>query len=308
MSAAGPPHGACPLRADRRAAPLGGKPPGVRADTLVVPAPAKVNLFLHVTGLRTDGYHTLESLMALVDLHDTITLSRRADGRIVRTTPHAAIDEAEDLTLRAANALRDQTGVKEGVSIAVEKRIPVGGGLGGGSSDAASVLLGLNRMWGLGLKRRELAAIGVKLGADVPFFVGGNAALARGVGEVLTPVSLCASWIAIAIPGVHVSTAAIFTAPELTRSAPSTKIHVFSDGYGRNDLEAVAAARFPEIGAAIAALRHANAWARMTGSGACAIAVFASRSEAEAALAQLPRDIGGQVVRTLARHPLSGFA
>jgi 4-diphosphocytidyl-2-C-methyl-D-erythritol kinase len=279
-----------------------------RLDSLVVPAPAKVNLFLHVTGRRADGYHTLESLMALVDLHDTITLERRADGAIARANALANIDEAQDLSLRAAHALREATGVAEGVSIGVHKRIPIGGGLGGGSSDAASVLLGLNRLWGLTLDRAQLAAIGAKLGADVPFFIAGESALVRGIGDVLMPVSLPQCWIALATPPVAVSTAEIFAAPELTRSTPSTKIHVFSDGYGRNDLEAVAAARFPEIGAAIAALGRGGCSARMTGSGACAIAAFASRSAADAALERLPRDIPGQIVRTLARHPLSGFA
>ena len=275
---------------------------------LVVAAPAKVNLFLHVTGRRPDGYHTLESLMALIDLCDTITLEHRDDGRIVRTNELAGIDEAHDLTLRAAHALREFAGVRTGASIAMKKRIPIGGGLGGGSSDAASVLLGLNRLWSLGLSRRELKGIGLNLGADVPFFIDSNAALARGIGEVLKPVSLPVSWLALAVPAVPVSTASIFAAPELTRSSASTKIDVFSDGYGRNDLEAVAAKRFPEIGSAVAALRRASASARMTGSGACAIAVFACRSDAESALAQLPRGTAGQVVRTLARHPLSGFA
>ncbi len=208
-------------------------------DTLVVPAPAKVNLFLHVTGRREDRYHLLESLFALVDLADTVTLVRRDDGAIVRTHALAGVDEQADLAVRAALALRDATGTVLGASIAVDKRIPMGGGLGGGSSDAASVLLGLNRLWALGLTRAELAGIGVSLGADVPFFVHGENAIVRGIGEVVAPVSLPRQWLALALPAVPVPTASIFAAPQLTRSTPSAKINVFSVGYGRNDLEPV---------------------------------------------------------------------
>lgn len=277
-------------------------------DTLTVPAPAKVNLFLHVTGRRSDGYHTLESLVTLIDFADAITIETRDDGRIVRSAPTPGVAEAEDLALRAARALREATGTKHGASIAIDKRIPIGAGLGGGSSDAASTLIALNRLWGLHRSRSELAAIGVSLGADVPFFLGDGTAIVRGVGEALTPVSLPACWIALALPPAFVATASIFAAPELTRSAASVKIDVFSEGYGRNDLEAPAAARFVAVAATLEALRAVAPRARMTGSGAAVIAAFATAAEAEVALAVLPATTPGRVVRTIDRHPLAALS
>ncbi len=275
---------------------------------LVVPAPAKVNLFLHVTGRRADGYHSLESLFSLIDLADTLTLEDRDDGRILRGGNVPGVPESADLTLRAAHALREAAAMRRGATITLAKRIPQGAGLGGGSSDAASVLLALNRLWSLSMSRRDLAAIGVTLGADVPFFLGETPALARGIGERLTPMSLPTCWLALAMPAVQVATAEIFAAPELTRSTPSAKMDVFSEGYGRNDLEAVAASRFPRVAEALRALRRASPQARMTGSGACVFAVFATEAEAQAALGLLPASIPGQVVRTVARHPLASFA
>ena len=277
-------------------------------DTLVVPAPAKVNLFLHVTGRRDDGYHLIESLFALVDLADTVTLARRDDRAIVRARVVPGVAEHTDLAMRAAFALREATGTPFGASIAVEKRIPMGGGLGGGSSDAASVLLGLNRLWGLGLSRAELAGIGVTLGADVPFFVHGENAIVRGIGEVIAPVSLPRQWLALALPAVQVPTAAIFAAAELTRSTRSAKINVFSVGYGRNDLEPVAAARHPDVAAALAALGRAAGNARMSGSGSSVFAACESAGTARKVVLALPPGLRGLVVRTLARHPLASFA
>jgi 4-diphosphocytidyl-2-C-methyl-D-erythritol kinase len=277
-------------------------------DTLVVPAPAKDNLFLHETGRREDGYHLLESLFALVDLADTVTLVRRDDGAIVRAREVPGVAEQADLAVRAAFALRDATGTALGASIAVDKRIPMGGGLGGGSSDAASVLLGLNRLWALGLSRAELAGIGVTLGADVPFFVHGANAIVRGIGEVIAPVSLPRQWLALALPAVPVPTASIFAAPELTRSTPSAKINVFSVGYGRNDLEPVAAARHPEVAVALAALGRAAGNARMSGSGSSVFAACESAGTARNAVLALPPGLRGLVVRMLARHPLASFA
>lgn len=277
-------------------------------NALVVPAPAKVNLFLHVTGRRADGYHLLESLFALIDWCDTITVASRSDSNIVRVGDVACVPPANDLAIRAARALRDASGVTAGATIEIEKRIPQGAGLGGGSSDAASVLLALNRLWNLGLSRAALATIGATLGADVPFFVGGESAIARGVGESLTPVSIPTSWLALALPSLHVSTQQIFAALQLTPMATSAKIDVFSEGYGRNDLEATATSRHAAVGAAVDALKRASPSARMTGSGACAFATFATEHDARAALRYLPREIEGRVVRTLARHPLHAFA
>ena len=275
---------------------------------LTVPAPAKVNLFLHVTGRRPDGYHLLESLFALIDLADSITLARRDDALICRTQEIEGVPATQDLALRAAQVLQEATGTRYGVDVLVEKRIPQGGGLGGGSSDAASVLLALNRLWALALPRAELMRLAATLGADVPFFIGGDNAVGRGIGDALTPVSLVPRWIALAFPPVAVPTASIFAAPELTRATPSAKMDVFSEGYGRNDLEGVAASHYPAVAAAIDALVRASPHARMTGSGACVFAAFATEREAREALDRLPPHCAGRVARTLGRHPLAAFA
>jgi 4-diphosphocytidyl-2-C-methyl-D-erythritol kinase len=280
----------------------------IDTQTLTLAAPAKLNLFLHVTGRRADGYHTLESLFVPIDLADTVELALRDDGAIVRLADVRGVREPDDLSLRAAEALRNASGAMSGASIRVVKRIPLGAGLGGGSSDAASVLLGLNRLWSLGLSRRELVAIGVALGADVPFFLGDGPALARGIGEDLTPMSVPARWVALATPRVHVETASIFASPELTRATPSAKMDVFSEGYGHNDLEAVAVSRFPQVREAVQALRRFSPHARMSGSGASVFALYDAEDDAKRALALLPAEIPGCVVRTLARHPLASFA
>jgi len=276
--------------------------------TVTVPAPAKVNLFLHVTGRRADGYHTLESLVALIDLADTITLARRDDGIIRRDGDVAGVPAESDLALRAARALHAASGTRYGVDIVLQKRIPIGSGLGGGSSDAASVLLALNRLWELALPRAELSRLALELGADVPLFVAGDNAIARGIGEVLSPVSLPTCFIALAFPPVAVPTAGIFAAPELTRTTPSAKMEVFSEGYGRNDLAPVTASRFPAVAATIEAMSSASVEPRMTGSGACVFAAFPTEREARGALTLLPQQTGGCVARTLSRHPLAMFA
>ncbi|MFO1414669.1 MAG: 4-(cytidine 5'-diphospho)-2-C-methyl-D-erythritol kinase [Burkholderiales bacterium] len=278
------------------------------AAPLVLAAPAKVNLFLHVTGRRADGYHLLESVFACVDLADTVTLAARADGAILRTHDVPGVPPDTDLAVRAARALQAAAGVRRGVALAVDKRIPMGAGLGGGSSDAATVLLGLNRLWGLDWPRARLAELGATLGADVPFFVGGEPAMVRGIGEKVAPVTLPAQWIALAIPRCHVRTADVFAAAELTRDTPSAKIDVFSDGYGRNDLADVTAARFPEVAEALVALRTAWPAARMSGSGACVFAACPTEDDARRALVALPAGVDRRLCRTLARHPLAGFA
>jgi 4-diphosphocytidyl-2-C-methyl-D-erythritol kinase len=276
--------------------------------TLTVPAPAKLNLFLHVTGRRADGHHTLETLFVALDFGDTITLTRRADGAIRRVGADFGVPVESDLTVRAAMALQRASGCAEGVDIAVVKRIPLGGGLGGGSSDAASTLLALNRLWELAMTRAELMEIGVGLGADLPFFICGEPALARGIGERLMPVSISSFWVGVVVPAHAVSTATIFAAPELTRDSASAKMEVFSEGYGRNDLQPAAVARFPDIASALAVLTAHSAAARMTGSGSCVFAPFATEAEARAAIAARPPAMQGFVARTLARHPLAAFA
>jgi len=276
--------------------------------TLTVPAPAKLNLFLHVTGRRPDGYHTLESLFVALDLGDSITIACRADGAIVRTSDLPGVPPQRDLAVRAAAALKQATGCRLGADIGVAKRIPLGGGLGGGSSDAATVLLALNHLWNARVPRAELVRMGFALGADVPFFLCGEPAVARGAGEHLTPVSLPPLWVAVIVPPVKVETAAIFAAPELTRNAQSEKMDVFSESYGRNDLQPVAVARFPDIAVALASLRERSPGARMTGSGSCVFAAFATEAGAREAVDARPRGMGGFVARTLARHPLAGLA
>ena len=277
-------------------------------NALTVPAPAKLNLFLHVTGRRADGYHVLESLFVALDYGDTIRLSRRDDGAINRLTDLPGVPPADDLAVRAAHALQRECGTGLGVDISVTKRIPGGSGLGGGSSDAASVLLGINRLWQLQLPRAALMRIGLALGADVPFFVFGEPALARGVGEELEAMSYPVRWFAVYAPASEVRTAAIFGAAELTRDTPSAKINVFSEGYGRNDLQPIAGARFPDVALALAALRAVSPEARMTGSGGCVFAPFATETEARAALDMRPPSLRGFVARSLARHPLACFA
>jgi 4-diphosphocytidyl-2-C-methyl-D-erythritol kinase len=280
------------------------------SSVLTLPAPAKLNIFLHVTGQRPDSYHTLESLLVLIARGDSISLAVRDDGAILRTSGPEAVVADDDLTVRAARLLQRHCHVGHGVSIGVDKRLPLGGGLGGGSSDAGTVLLGLNRLWGLGLPRSELMQLALELGADVPFFVFGQPAFACGVGEQLRATTFPTTWFAVITPAIEVSTKAIFSAPELTRNSESAKMAVFSEGYGRNDLYSVAAARFPEISRCLDALsREArDSGARMTGSGACVFAAFAAENAAQQALSRMPEGITGFVARSLARHPLWLYA
>ena len=275
---------------------------------LTVAAPAKLNLFLHVTGRGEDGRHLLETLFVALDFGDMIAVARREDGGIHRVGGWQGVAAEEDLAVRAAHALKEATGCSAGVDITLTKRIPVGSGMGGGSSDAASVLLALNRLWNLRLPRPRLIEIGLTLGADVPFFIFGEPAFARGIGEVLRAVTLPPMWIAVMAPAVNVSTAGIFAAPQLTRDTPSAKIDVFSEGYGRNDLQDVAAVRYPEIGKAVAELRRHSRHARMTGSGSAVFASFASGELARNAVLATPPGMQGFVARTLSRHPLAAFA
>lgn len=269
------------------------------------PAPAKLNLFLHVTGRRADGYHELQTLFQLIDLADELALAVRPDGQIERPAGPAGVPPEEDLVVRAARALQAATGTPLGVSIRVGKRIPLGGGLGGGSSDAATTLLALNELWGLGLSLDELAALGLPLGADVPVFVQGSSAWAEGVGERLTPVTLPQRWYVIVHPGVHVSTARVFQSPELTRNSPLITIRAFFESGGRNDCEPVVRALFPEVAEALDWLgRYAPA--RLTGTGACVYAACASASEAERLAARVPDRWQSYVARGLNTSPVHG--
>src|SRR6516164_7231252 len=251
------------------------------------PAPAKLNLFLHVTGRRADGYHELQTLFQLIDLCDTITIAVRADGRIERPAGPANVAPEADLTLRAALALQRQTGTPLGADLRVHKRIPQGAGLGGGSSDAATTLLALNELWGCRLSLDELARLALPLGADVPVFVQGSSAWAEGVGERLTPVSVPAAWYVIIYPGVALSTREVFQSPELTRNSPLITIRAFFESGGRNDCESVVRTRVPEVAEVLDWLAQFVP-ARLTGTGSCVFAAFESAAEAERLAARVP--------------------
>ena len=274
------------------------------------PAPAKLNLCLHVTGRRADGYHDLQTIFQLISLSDQLSFDLREDGRIVRldyegSTAQSLRDVAEDqdLCVRAARALQTRSGVTAGVTIRIRKTIPVGGGLGGGSSDAATTLVALNALWACGLSTDELAAIGITLGADVPVFIRGRSGVGEGVGERLTPVELPNSWFVVIHPGVAVPTRDVFQAPELTRNSPVLTIPALLASGGRNDCEPVVRERYPEVAAALDWLgRYASA--RLTGTGSCLFARFASAAEAERVAARVPDVWRAYVVQGLAESPL----
>jgi len=269
------------------------------------PAPAKLNLFLHITGRRADGYHQLQSVFRLLDWGDRIGLRVRADGRIRREgVSVAGVAEADDLAVRAAVLLKDVAKIAEGADISVEKHIPAGGGFGGGSSDAATVLVALNRLWGAGLDVDALAALGLRLGADVPVFVRGHNAWAEGVGELLTPIALQPAWYVVVDPGVHVPTVALFSDPDLTRDAPVAKIADFASGsLLGNAFEPVLRRREPAVEAALAVLGSIGR-ARLTGSGSGCFVEFATRAAAEQGLAQLPKELRAWVVAGRERSSL----
>lgn len=269
------------------------------------PAPAKLNLFLHITGRRADGYHQLQSVFRLLDWGDRIGLRVRADGRIRREGGSVAgVAEADDLAVRAAVLLKDAANIAEGADISVEKHIPAGGGFGGGSSDAATVLVALNRLWGAGLDVDALAALGLRLGADVPVFVRGHNAWAEGVGELLTPIALLPAWYVVVDPGVHVPTVALFSDPDLTRDAPVAKIADFASGsLLGNAFEPVLRRREPAVEAALAVLGSIGR-ARLTGSGSGCFVEFATRAAAEQGLAQLPKELRAWVVAGRERSSL----
>ena len=269
------------------------------------PAPAKLNLFLHVIGRRADGYHDLQTLFQLIDLSDDIHIEVRADGRIERLAGPAEVPPEADLVVRAARALQLAAGSRAGANLSVTKHIPMGGGLGGGSSDAATVLVALNRMWGCGLKEDDLAAIGVKLGADVPVFVRGHSAWAEGRGERLTPVDLPDRCFVLVHPQVHVPTATVFQAPELTRNSPPITMGGFLESGGRNDFEPVVRARYPEVARALDWLGQ-FAPARVTGTGSCIFAPCASRNEAQDIVERVPAQWRGIVARAMNVSPLAG--
>jgi 4-diphosphocytidyl-2-C-methyl-D-erythritol kinase len=272
------------------------------------PAPGKLNLFLHILGRRREGehagYHELQTVFRLVERADQVGIAVREDGEIRFDGPFGE----ENLCVRAARLLRKESGARLGCDLALDKVLPVGGGMGGGSSNAATVLVALNRLWNLGIARERLMKIGLQLGADVPFFVYGKNALGEGLGERLSALDLPPAWYLVLTPQVHVSTKEIFADASLTRSTKRLTIPPFLSGQGRNDLQAVVAARYPDVEAHLAWLEKRAPGARMTGSGACVFAEFKSEAEARALHAELPEALRGFVTRGLDRHPLDDRA
>jgi 4-diphosphocytidyl-2-C-methyl-D-erythritol kinase len=270
-------------------------------------APAKVNIFLHITGQRADGYHTLQSAFQLLDFYDTVSLKLTNDKKIKRITQIDAIPEHEDLCVRAAKALQHAANAEQGVEIKLEKLIPMGGGLGGGSSDAATVLIALNQMWGIHFSRDELMKIGLSLGADVPFFIFGQSAWVEGIGEMLTPLALSTPYYVVLTPPIQVSTAKIFTHSRLTKDTKPSKIADFSRAANsslfRNDLEAVVCEEFTAVASTLKWLNQYGQ-ARMSGSGASVFVTVDSLAKAKSIFAQKPVETVGFVAKGLSQHPL----
>ena len=272
------------------------------------PAPAKLNLFLHVTGRRPDGYHTLQTLFQFLDVGDDLSFDLTRDGRITRANLLSGVPEERDLCVRAARLLQAASGATHGAIIHLDKRLPLGGGLGGGSSDAATTLLALNELWGCNLAPGALAALGLKIGADVPVFVHGHAAWAEGVGEILAPADPPERWVLVLVPAVSVSTAEVFAAYDneldLTPYSPAITIRDFHAGRGRNDLEPVVRRLYPEVDNALKWLGNFGD-ARMTGSGACVFLPVADEASGRSILAQCPTGLaGGFVTHGRNVHPL----
>ena len=271
--------------------------------TAAWPAPAKLNLMLRVVGRRPDGYHLLQTVFQFIDLCDELSFRVRADGEVRRINEVPGVPAHDDLTLRAANLLRNEAGCKFGADIRVEKRIPLGGGLGGGSSDAATVLVALNHLWGCGLERSQLMHLGLKLGADVPIFIHGHAAWAEGVGEQFTDIEPATPYYLLLAPATRVDTGKIFQDPELTRNSSRITIRDFLAGAHGNDCLAVVKRRYPEVAAAYDWLAD-RAEARLTGTGACLFAACESQAAADELWRQRPVGVDGFVVRGVNRSPL----
>ncbi len=270
------------------------------------PAPAKLNLFLHVVGRRQDGYHLLQTVFRFLDFSDQLSFAVRPDGIVRLHNPIAGVPEEKDLCVRAAKLLQQKTGATQGVDIFMQKQIPMGGGLGGGSSDAATTLLALNHLWKVNLNPEQLLELGLQLGSDVPVFIFGQNAFAEGVGEKLAAIELPPAWYLVLVPPVQVSTAEIFTSKELTRNTIPITIPPFSVWQGHNDLELVVCRAYPEVARCLEWLKRLEntTIAAMSGSGACVFAEFATERAARAAFEQIPDDMKGFVAKGLDCHPM----
>ncbi len=275
------------------------------SETLSWPAPAKLNLMLRIVGQRTDGYHELQTVFQFIDRHDQLGFALREDAQITLQSDLRSVSAEDNLCVRAARLLQSRAGTRLGADIRLHKVLPLGGGLGGGSSDAATTLVALNRLWRLDFDIETLKEMGLSLGADVPIFIHGQAAWAEGIGEALTDLDPPEPWYLVVVPPCHVSTAEIFRHPDLTRHSPRIKIRAFLQGNNRNDCLEVVRKRHPEVARALDWLnQHADA--RLTGTGACLFAAFSDRGQAEQALTQIPDDLEGFIARGLNRSPLKG--
>jgi 4-diphosphocytidyl-2-C-methyl-D-erythritol kinase len=280
-------------------------------DTLRWLAPAKLNLFLHITGQRPDGYHELQTVFQLLDYYDELGFNLRDDGLIARSGELYGITDNDELCCRSARLLQShfvtkKGGKKKGVTISINKRIPMGGGLGGGSSDAATTLIALNHLWGLGLTRNELAEIGLGLGADIPVFVHGESAWAEGIGEKLTPIELPEQWFLILTPKVHVSTKAVFSHKCLTLGSTAITIRDFRAGLAENQLETVVREVYPEVAKALKVLENYGV-ARMTGTGASVFLACDDEQAARQVLAKCPPEMPGFIAKGIQEHPLRSY-
>jgi len=272
-------------------------------DIWRIPAPAKLNLFLHITGVREDGYHNLQTIFQLLDYSDLVTLQRRKDGEINRTNGLDGLDASDDLIIKAAKALQQYSGTKWGADLGVTKHLPVGGGLGGGSSDAASTLMGLNKLWQCNFSQTELQTIGRSLGADVPVFINGKNAWAEGIGDVLTDIDLPEKWYLIIHPEVHISTADLFSSDELTRDKALLKIRDFPDADTSNVFEEAARKQYPEVDNA---LRWLSGFSepKMTGTGSCIFTSFDSEEAAKRLLVQVPKQWNSFIAKSVVHSPM----
>jgi 4-diphosphocytidyl-2-C-methyl-D-erythritol kinase len=275
-------------------------------ENLVYPAPAKLNLMLRVTGRRSDGYHQLQTVFQFLDIHDRLKIKRRNDSQIILHDDTSDIPSTQNLCYRAAKLLQSISSSSQGAEITLEKRLPMGGGLGGGSSDAATTLMALNQLWGYPLNQSALKETALTLGADVPIFIHGKAAWAEGIGEKLTDIDLPETWYLVLQPPCHVSTAEIFRQPDLTRHSPRIKIRAFLQGDCRNDCLPVVRKCHPEVAQALDWLNQ-FADARLTGTGACVFAAFAEQQLAREMLQKKPASLNGFVARGINRSPLLEF-
>ncbi|MCU7813660.1 MAG: 4-(cytidine 5'-diphospho)-2-C-methyl-D-erythritol kinase [Candidatus Thiodiazotropha sp. (ex Lucinoma kastoroae)] len=274
--------------------------------SIAYPAPAKLNLMLRILGRRSDGYHELQTVFQFLDIHDRLRFKRRVDNKIILQDDIPGLPKKDNLCYRAARQLQMTSGSSQGVEIKLEKHLPMGGGLGGGSSDAATTLIALNRLWALSLNQAALKKIALTLGADVPIFIHGHAAWAEGIGEHLTNIELPQSWYLVLQPACHVSTAEIFNQADLTRHSPRIKIRAFLQGNYQNDCLPVVRRRHPEVAEAMDWLNQ-YADARLTGTGGCVFAAFADQQQAREHLHDLPAGLNGFIARGVNRSPLLEF-